>query len=177
MALSTKQASGDRPAHHVTPHKEGEHARPGASRPLTAMIDVTFLLLLFFLLTFTFRQAEGLIPGTLPGGRCGKGILSAIVIDVVPPPGPFDADAGVFFIENDRFDSAESLYRELERRKAYLQSTEQPIEIKPAPGVRWQHVVDAFSQGVRAKYETISFAAWSLPPHRDRAVPPTSRVV
>ena len=50
MALSTKQTSGGRPARHVAPHEDGGQSRPKASRPLTAMIDVTFLLLLFFLL-------------------------------------------------------------------------------------------------------------------------------
>ena len=158
MALSTKQMSGDKPARHVAPSKDSRPGRPKASRPLTAMIDVTFLLLLFFLLTFTFRQAEGLIPATLPRGN-GHGPEFRIVVDVVPPLGPLDGDAGVFFIDNDRFDSAESLYRELERRKAALQWAGHAVVIKPAPGVRWQHVVDAYSQGVRAKYQTICFYA------------------
>jgi len=34
--------------------------------PLTPMIDVTFQLLLYFLLTYSVRKDEGQIPGTLP---------------------------------------------------------------------------------------------------------------
>ena len=159
MTLSTTQTSGERPAHHVALHKDGEKGRPKASRPLTAMIDVTFLLLLFFLLTFTFRQAEGVIPATLPGPPVPGPDPVWVVVDVVPPLGMLDGDGVAFFIENDRFDNAESLYVALERRQEVLQSTGEAVVIKPAPGVRWQHVVDAFSQGVRAKYKKISFSA------------------
>jgi len=157
MAPSTTEVSGERRVHHVTGCKDGRRGRaPKASKPMTAMIDVTFLLLLFFLLTLTFRQAEGVLPGTLPGGgHEGPGV--AIVIDVVTPQGTFNGDAGVFFIENDRFDNPELLCRELERRQAVVQLAGQSVVIKPAPGVRWQHVVDAFNQGTRAKYKKIGF--------------------
>jgi len=42
-----------------------------AAPPLTPMIDVTFQLLLFFLLACQFRPQEGSLPGTLPGGGDG----------------------------------------------------------------------------------------------------------
>ena len=131
----------------------GQDARRTGRPPLTPMIDVTFLLLLFFLLTFTFRQAEGVIPGTLPGGDLPPPPGEVIVVDVVKPLDPVMADAGVFFIGSERFDTAESLYRGLMK----MQAMTPQVVIKPSRGVRWQHVVDAFSQAVRAKYENVGF--------------------
>ena len=44
--------------------------------PLTPMIDVTFQLLLYFLLTTEFREDEGQIPGSI----CGPGISSQPIL-------------------------------------------------------------------------------------------------
>jgi len=160
MALSTKKIAGDESVHYVPPRKKRGQAKPKMQPPLTPMIDVTFQLLLFFLLTFTFRQAEGLIPGSLPGhqGVAQDDPVPPIVIDVVVPLDMVNADAGAFLIENDRYDNAQQLFLELKRQKLELQSDRRPVVIKPAPGVRWQHVVDAFSQGVNAKYKKVGFA-------------------
>jgi hypothetical protein len=32
-----------------------------------------------------------------------------------------------------------------------------PVLIEPAPGVRWQHVVNAFNAAIAAKYTNVSF--------------------
>ena len=143
------------------PRRAAQNDRPTSRPSLTPLIDVTFLLLLFFLLTFTFRQAEGLIPGTLPGrGPDGMLIPDPIVVDVVRPLDTTRADAGVFFIEGERFDTSEGLYNRLTKMQ---QRITRPVKIKPSRGVRWEHVVDAFSQAVRAKCENVGFspAGWS----------------
>ncbi len=147
MTLTSGHAAQPQTPPREAPQDERRTVRP----PLTPMIDVTFLLLLFFLLTFTFRVAEGTIPGTLPGGSDPEPIAETIVVDVVRPLDPMLADAGVFFIDNERFDSPESLYRELVRSKTIAEA----VSIKPSRGVRWQHVVDAFNQAARAKYDKI----------------------
>ncbi len=76
MAGSTKNsnANGAAERRHAPSGRMTPKAR--VSAPMTAMIDVTFLLLIYFLLTTTFRQDEGQLPGTLPGK----------VTHVVPPP-------------------------------------------------------------------------------------------
>lgn len=48
---------------------------------LTPMIDVTFLLLLFFLCTLQFRTLEGKIPSLLPKDGAGPG--TSVVEDVL----------------------------------------------------------------------------------------------
>lgn len=64
------------PTTRQTNRPTADAARAGAQRkrksfqpPLTPMIDVTFLLLLFFILTFTFRQMEGQLPGAITSRR------------------------------------------------------------------------------------------------------------
>jgi len=163
MALSTKAVAGDDSVHYVPPRKKRQLAKPKMQPPLTPMIDVTFQLLLFFILTLTFRQAEGLIPGSLPGnqGSSSRAPIPPIVIDVVVPLDIANDDAGAFFIESDRFENAQLLFEELQRQSRELQTAKRPIVINPAPGVRWQHVVDAFNGGVRAKYEKVGFARGS----------------
>ena len=51
---------------YVPERKKRKREEAKLQPPLTPMIDVTFLLLLYFLLTSTFRKDEGQIPGTLP---------------------------------------------------------------------------------------------------------------
>ncbi len=48
---------------------------------MTAMIDVTFLLLIYFLTTTTFRQDEGQLPGTLPG-KCDRNHPPPVIVPV-----------------------------------------------------------------------------------------------
>ena len=72
MAISTKKIAGEEAVHYVPPRKTRSKTSAKMQPPLTPMIDVTFQLLLFFILTFTFRESEGLIPGTLPGNFQGE---------------------------------------------------------------------------------------------------------
>ena len=46
-----------------------QRKRKSFQPPLTPMIDVTFLLLVFFILTSTFRQMEGQLPGAITSPR------------------------------------------------------------------------------------------------------------
>ena len=62
--------------------------------PLTPMIDVTFLLLLFFLLATTFRQAEGQIAGALPQRMDAVTIDRNIVKPIRMSILPADSDGG-----------------------------------------------------------------------------------
>jgi biopolymer transport protein ExbD len=50
-----KQIAGDATVHHVSQRTKRGRLKPKMAPPLTPMIDVTFLLLLYFLLTINFR--------------------------------------------------------------------------------------------------------------------------
>lgn len=136
---------------------------------VTPLIDVMFLLLLFFLLTTKFRQEEGAIPGTLPalgksiGGATADEQLTPINVSVFPNPaveGNMDALYEITGI-TVRVSNADTLY---ERLKARAESfgpkvvEKQPVVIKARSDVRWGFVVEAFNQALRAGFRTILFA-------------------
>jgi len=129
-----------------------------AGVPMTAMIDVTFLLLTYFLLTATFRQAEGQLPGTLPkaGGWPPRPIIEEpekIHLSVTPV-GP--ASESVIY----RLDGVDGPLRSPRRLADELAAKRRPdreqvLIIRASRGVRWRYVVEAFNQAVRAKFESI----------------------
>ena len=159
--MATNGHTEDQTVHYEPPRKR----RRGSKKmqpPLTPMIDVTFQLLLFFILTFTFREEEGQIRGALPkkgsGGTAEKETLKQpIRIHIIPSNNRKDA---IFEVEgvHEQINDGETLYKFLMDRKAALQSAEGPIIIRPDAYVRWQHVVEVFNQAVRAKFENIGFA-------------------
>ncbi len=134
---------------------------------VTPLIDVMFLLLLFFLLTTKFRQEEGAIQGTLPS--IGKSYAKEVAEE--PPPainiiinpvgdGNIDAAYQVSGVEVS-VGNAEDLYKGLlGRAKPYSESdvAKVPVVIKARSDVRWGFVVEAFNQAARAKFKTILFA-------------------
>ena len=147
---------------HYEPPRKRRRESATMQPPLTPMIDVTFQLLLFFILTFTFREMEGQIPGALPkkgtGGVSAKQTLSKpIRVRILP----VDArKRAVYEIEgvNERIEDPEQLYQILIGRQRALDSKEGPVIIKPEAFVRWQYVVEVFNQAVRARFKNIGFA-------------------
>ena len=64
-----------------------------AGRPLinmTSMIDATFLLLSFFLVTSGMQRMEGKLTGALGTAAAGKGDLQAVVVEVGGVPGAIE---------------------------------------------------------------------------------------
>jgi biopolymer transport protein ExbD len=54
---------------------------------LTSMIDATFLLLSFFLVTTAMQRREGKLTGALDTAAAGQGDLQAVVVEVGGTPG------------------------------------------------------------------------------------------
>ena len=163
MTISEEKPAGDETVHYSPPRKQRQKPKVKMQPPMTPMIDVTFQLLLFFLLTCEFRESEGNIPGTLPA----KG---NIVQDVqqTPPPEPItiqiraSADRASASYEMTgvpiMITSAQELFQLLKQRQDQLGSDEVPIVILPNEDVPWEFVVEAFNQAVRARYRKIGFA-------------------
>ncbi len=167
MAISSnKIVVGDDTVHHVTPSKKRKKKKGPADMQvqMTPMIDVTFQLLLFFIMTFEFRESEGMIPGTLPA----KGSIAQQVSDT-PPPDPItikvlpsgDSRLSVSY-ELSGVGTAIRSVRELgallKARQQDIGSKEVPIVIFPNQDVPWGAVVEAFNQATRAGFERIGFA-------------------
>ena len=168
MAISSnKQIEGDETIHHQSPSKKKKKkGSPNMQPPMTPMIDVTFQLLLFFILTCEFRESEGMIPGTLPD----KGSVSQPK-DVPPPPDPITIKV---FPSADRnsatyemtgvgmgIPSVQALGELLKQRVSKV-GKEVPIMIHPKDDVPWGFVVEAFNQAKIAQFEKIGFAKDSV---------------
>jgi biopolymer transport protein ExbD len=156
----TPEAPGDDTVHYVSAREKRDRAKARMQPPLTPMIDVTFQLLLFFLLAFTFRAAEGVLPYSTTGnsgrgpefvlpipiriqlkpvGRLGESVLYEVAPTTVVARGPSE------------------LYRTLVGLREKL-SDETPVVIEPYGKVRWEYAVEACNQARRAAFQKIIFA-------------------
>jgi biopolymer transport protein ExbD len=156
----------NQPIDQVEPkYKQRQRSAGGETQqpPMTPMIDVTFQLLLFFLLTMTFRMDEGLIPGALPeeGGSAPEDITPQEPIKIFLVPYG-ENDAGVIYsVEGsaEQYLNGRQLYDALRGRlNAVGDDTEVPVLISPDGRVRWGHVVDVFNQASRLRFENVGFA-------------------
>ena len=143
---------------YVPERKKRKPEEPKLQPPLTPMIDVTFLLLLYFLLTSTFRKDEGQIPGTLPattGQAAEKPLLHKTIKIKIAEMGVF-RDQVQYTIGSKSLNDPGQLYALLQRRWE-SQGEQTPVVIDPSPRVRWKFVVDAYNQAVHAKFKNIGF--------------------
>lgn len=153
------KATGEEVMPEGRPRKEPPPPRYAPN--IIPLIDVLFMLLLYFLLSTRFRQMEGDIPGSLPAsaGTETTGPLEKEVYIKVIPRGE-DNISAVYEISrgNLQCESAFSLFENLKKfQKDFGQ--EAPVLIEPTGGVRWKYVVTAFNEAVRAKFNNIGFIA------------------
>ena len=166
----TPRTNTDLTVHHRSRRQRRGTGPPRITLNLPAMIDVTFLLVIYFVVTASFSPGEGILTAKLPQGT-GSAALATL------PPQPLAivvSDAGAtgcrLSIEDFATANPPRDFRELYELLVSLQydkargRTEgmhkpgDPVIIKPSRQVRWQHVVNAFNAAVRAGYENIAFA-------------------
>lgn len=146
------------------PHKE-QAASGRYNLNIVPLIDVLFLLLLFFILGSTFRVEEGQIPGSLPrvGGSDAvnreenKVKLQPLQVNIRPSADNMQAQ---FEVEGQpRQMSAEELYQYLSSRYEGAKATDPDwvLSIKPLQMVRWEYIVQVYNQAARAGFKTIGF--------------------
>jgi biopolymer transport protein ExbD len=129
---------------------------------LAPMIDVTFLLLIFFLVTTTFKRAEGVFTSQLPrdaGAPTAALPISPIIVRITQLE-PRDEE---YRIRIDNYTRAPATFTELAQFLADIQTNpgfdaDTPVVIFPASGVRWDHVVNCWNAAVRADCRNIAFA-------------------
>lgn len=134
----------------------GKRRRPIAL-PLTALIDVTFLLLLYFLLTSTFHEPEQQMMAAVPraGGR--PSILMPIHVTLMAT-GP--ANEGVSYQVNEGEPTAElsTVRAALVEGARIAADPELPVIIHADCDVRWQYVAEIFNTASAAGFNAITFA-------------------
>ncbi len=132
---------------------------------LTSMIDVVFLLLIYFMVATEFKTAEESFPMDLPMRNHGN-ILTLdnepLVIFVesagtspsdirIRLDGPWDSIASLeellSFLRNNKIGTFGS---------SGLFAETHPIQIKPTDETRWDHAVAAYNTVARANYVNIT---------------------
>ncbi len=152
--------------HHVG-SKERRRNEPKEVRQLnlTSMMDVTFQLLIFFVLTAKFVINEGIIPADLPRGGVTKETIDIPRDPLIIKLRSVGDECIINIAGQQQINGDfEELWARLDRWQIRPGNSsgqfeeDHPIVIRPRQGVRWTHVVDAFNQCIRAKYKNVSFA-------------------
>ncbi len=151
---------------------DNEAGRAAARRPtrlslnLTAMIDVVFLLLIYFMVATEFKLGEEIYRLDLPrrslqadpfelprdplriavaSTGSGAGYLIRVE-EAAAQPANFQ-ELFVFLARNQRSAAA----------VGGLFDPDHPIIIEPGAATRWEHAVEAFNAAVRARYTNVKF--------------------
>lgn len=148
------------------PRRRGVGARRGITLAMAPMIDIVFLLLMYFLLVGEFLPPEGLFELDLPRPLQQQPPASAIALPQPPVritirsagDGPQDytiAMTGPLPREGVTYDQ---LAMALEASKGRLLAADQAFIIAPAADARWEHTLGAFNAVLRAGFERVRFA-------------------
>ncbi|MHC4986793.1 MAG: ExbD/TolR family protein [Planctomycetota bacterium] len=150
----------DQTTHYEPPRKKRGADSPKMQPPMTPMIDVTFQLLLFFMLSFTFREFEGQIPGALPKKGTGASAASTLNKPIFISVRSVGVTEAKYEIRgyNEIPESPQRLREMLEQIQETTRSKEGPVIIAPDAFVQWGHVVEVFNQAVRLDFENVGFA-------------------
>lgn len=128
---------------------------------LAPMIDVTFLLLIFFLVTTTFERPEGVLASDLPrvgGSQAVPLPISPIAVRITQTGTGVDD----YTIRIDRFegqfdslDALPDVLRRIQQQPGFDRQT--PVVIIADEDIRWDHVVGCWNAALRAGCERIAF--------------------
>jgi len=131
------------------------------------MIDMSFLLLIFFMTTTRFAQPEGLLSSQMPryGGAGGTG--PAVALPVTPlyvrlsvsGPGRDDCAIRIDSFPNETpadFNQLAATLRGIHQKPGF--DAETPIIIAAETDVRWDHVVNCWNAALRAECKNVAFA-------------------
>ncbi len=146
-----------------------EHAR--ISVTLTSLIDVTFLLLVYFILATQFESGEEIYPVDLPRRLQGYGEVDPFRLDDEPlriEVSSFGAGGLQYGLRVDGLPDQPATFEQLNRMLAERQINDEqtggwylpdhPIIVEPGRTASWDHVVAAFNAAARARYTNILFA-------------------
>ena len=131
---------------------------PGALR-MTPMIDVIFLLLIFFLLTARFRPIEDFLPISIPTAQAAQfGKVEPLAVHITNTPKGcfvnFDASDKIRVSDNFRTELLNSFENILQQQKRH---SSDPVEIVCDKTVKWQHLVRVYNCLYGAGAEDITF--------------------
>ena len=135
---------------------------------MTPMIDVTFQMLIFFMVGMQIRIPEGILKSYLPKDR-GKGVASEDDITEITPPevkirmeknkvtSTEDETVVDIFFEQYRCEDIPDL--ELKLLRLGEAFSEIPVVIDGGPEVPFEYILGTLNACVKAKFTQISFKA------------------
>ena len=130
--------------------------------PMTAMIDIIFQLLIFFMLMPSFQSHEGYLTTNLPKDQgpnpTTQKDMERIKVELLDEG---NEGEGVSIVLNDTQslgDNFEGLRSALEGYRAQGLQPSHPILFAPTMAVRHKFVVRAFDAAVTARFTSIHFA-------------------
>ncbi len=142
------------------------HRKRGLSIRMVPMIDMIFLLLIFFLVAAKFRPQEDFLPLQLPAAagqeqRTGK--PEPLVFNISPAQSGCTVQIGTFAavairevsIEEDLVVLTEKLRDCLDAQKRFVGD---PVEIVCDPAVKWEFVARIYNMLYGAGLSDITFA-------------------
>ncbi|MBT8486722.1 MAG: biopolymer transporter ExbD [Phycisphaerales bacterium] len=162
-----QDANGDTVIEHRTARQRRGRARPRIALNLTAMIDVTFLLLVYFMVATEFKLGEEVYRLDLPDRRAAQAARDPFELDEEPLriqiatlgrqgyrlriDGPYP--------QPETFDDLHEFLRS--RRIADevpggLFEPSHPIIIEPTRTTRWQHAMETFNAAARARFTNVT---------------------
>lgn len=129
---------------------------------LAPMIDVSFLLLIFFLVTTTFDRAEGILSSELPRDT-GAPSVALPISPIVVRLKQIGVGHDDYRIRIDHFDAEPADATELaghllqiQRQPGFDEQT--PVLIVPDSAVRWDHVMGCWNAALRAGCKSVAFS-------------------
>ncbi|MEM0913484.1 MAG: biopolymer transporter ExbD [Planctomycetota bacterium] len=152
--------------------KQPRHSRKpkkgGMNLNLTSMIDVIFLLLVYFVVTASFAEDEGVLTARLPQQK-GE---TEQTRETPPPTQPLriilrsSGQAGVDISVpgasrvgnfSELQATLDGLMLDADRGKRGIFEPDHPVLIQPDGQVRWDHVVNAFNAAIAARFSNVRF--------------------
>ena len=155
------------PVAETGPAPRARRRRGGLSLNLTPMIDVTFLLLVFFVCTTRALERESLLRADLTA-EASPASSDALALDEPPLRIAIGREGGAMTLRLDAplppAGSTEELVRLLRDRRfgpdspRGLFAADQPIELVPSREAPWEDAVAVFNAVTRAGYVRVGFA-------------------
>ncbi len=138
-----------------------KHQGSAITMNIAPMIDMTFLLLIFFLVTTTFERAEGILASKLPT-NAGRHTASLPLVPIVVRVQQAENDGHAFTLSLDGFDAKPTTFAALTAVLLNIQAQpgfddETPVVIVADQDLQWDHVVACWNATLNANCQRVAF--------------------
>lgn len=157
---------------HETARARRRREKPNIDLNLTSMIDVTFLLLVYFMVATQFRLGEEVYRLDLPDRQPSQSTADPFELDDEPlkvrvattgiRPGDYRVRLEGPYPQPRTFGELEEYLvqqRIGDASPGGLFAADHPVVVLPSAETSWQHALEAFNAAVRADYSNVTLGA------------------